>query len=339
MTPEILPQYRETLSRPSESLVSFSDVFPHDGADFDAVLTTDYRSLALNRAYHFGIGHNPKLGDYGTVLIEQLLADRRKIVEEIVTLGGDPEIDLDRAARTVVNVAPRDSQTTAEGKNGKDFYLAITAQGQEIYAVPPERLQALETRNQILACFQIPTENLPFTDGAHEQFRSSIVAIARYKPEVLVPVFQYRDRAALIAAKAAGTHPDLIPEQEHPLEVAYVDKFGNVRLSAKDVEQTLRELNAEKGDKVLIQVGDAEPLEAYYVDSLAEIPNGELGFYCNVADGEDPHSRAGYFELVKKSEDCNHETDHAESRLAHTNTKFWEAPITIKTAKTAPALA
>lgn len=319
-TIKILPKYKKYLTRPIRGIVHFNDVFSEREIDFDAELTVIFRNLGNFSDLTFPIGGNPKLADYGAVLLDELLGEEKRIIKKVKEVSGRVigEGLRDKAVLSVINCVPRNSETTGNGKNGKDFHLAITENGAEIYAVPLERLSALETRNKILALFRIPNEKHPFFDGKREQFRSSIITTTRYCPEILEPVFQYDNADKLIAAKKSGKHPQMIPLQVKIAEVAYIDKFGNVRISIRDNNEFFARFFDKKiGDKVEIKIGDSGNIIAYYVDSLSEIPEGELGIYRNVADGEG--NGAGYWEVAKKSKDPNNETQSVAEILREAN--------------------
>jgi hypothetical protein len=320
-TIKILPKYEKYLTRLVRGTVHFNDVFSEREIDFDAELTVIFRNLGNFSDLTFPIGKNPKLADYGAVLLDELLGEEKRIIKKIKEVSGRVigEGLPDKAVLSVINCAPRNSKTTGNGKNGKDFHLAITENGVEIYAVPIERLSALETRNKILALFRILNEAHPLFDGKREQFRSSIITTTRYCPEILEPVFQYENRNELIAAKKSGKHPRVIPEQKNLAEIAYIDKFGNIRLSVKDNDEFFAGFAGKGiGGRVKVKIGESKNIIAHYVNSLSEIPEGELGIYRNVADGDDDGS-AGYWELAKKSKDPNNEKQPASEILREAN--------------------
>ncbi len=321
---KILEKYERVLSRPTAGIVHFSDVFAENQVDFDSELTAIVRNLGSFSDLTFPIGHNPKLGDYGVTLLNDLIAEQKRILE-IIENKTAHKVHCDfseKAVLSILNCAPRNNDTTVNGKNGEDFYLAITDNYLEIYAVPVANLQSLETRNKILALYRIPTEKLQTTDGHHEQFRSSIVATMRYFPEVLEPVFQYENCEELILAKSQGTHPNIIPEQKKLVKFAFADKFGNVRVSVKDnsrFKEIIKDVNI--GDIVKIRIGQSEEfIEAHYVNSLKEISDGELGIYQNVAD--ENNLEAGYWEIVRGTYDCNNESRPAVKILEELNDDF-----------------
>ncbi|MBU1118872.1 hypothetical protein KKH43_03255 [Patescibacteria group bacterium] len=297
----IAKQYEEILKRPTRGIVHFNDVFSKRDVDFDAELTAITRNLGNFSDVTFPIGQDHKLADYGVNLLHDLIAEQNRIINSIRDRVGKMILQnfTEKVVLSVVNCAPRNSKTTANGRNGEDFHLAITDNGLEIYAVPLAILQALETRDKILALYRIPNEKLKVTDGLHEQFRSSIIATTRYFPEILEPIFEYQDRNSLINAKLLGKHPDVIPKQKKLAEFAFADTFGNVRISVKDTEIFKSYFGSGNiGDVVKMRVGKSKSVDAYYTTSLKEIPDGELGIYQNVADND--NSKASYWEIVKK---------------------------------------
>ncbi|MBU1445700.1 hypothetical protein KKD70_00355 [Patescibacteria group bacterium] len=326
----ILKQYKDLLDRQVSGIVHFNDVFAENPVDIDSELTAIIRNLGNFSDLRFPIGNNPKLADYGVNLLNDLIEEQRRILKIVQDMSGK-NIDhhfSNKAVLAIVNKADRNSKTTAEGKNGEDFHLAITDNGLEIYAVPLARLQALETRNKILALYRIPNEKLVVTDGRHEQFRSSIIATTRHFPNILEPVFEYFTKEDLIRAKENGTHPNVIPEQKYLAEFAFSDKFGNVRVSVRNNKEFKKYFDSYKiGDVVKIKVNGSEPVNAFYVTSLKEIPVGEVGIYQNIADVAT--EGAGYWEIVKKSEDCNHEKETATAILEHINPNFRDEDISI----------
>ena len=326
MTPN--KKYLELLSRPSRSIVHFNDVFFEHEVDFDAEMTVMFRNLTEFSSLMFPIGDHFKNADYGIVLLDDLIDEERRIIEKINSVGSPAGKEifanrLEKQVLSVINCAPRNEDTTCNGKNGLDFNLAITDNGLEIYCVPLERLQGLETRNRILALYSIPNENLVSTDGEREQFRSSIITTSRYFPEKLEPVFEYDDVNELLEAKSNGTHPDVIPTQEHDSELAFIDKFGNVRISVRNAQEFLGDIsNKEFGDTIYISSGKSKKIKATYVTCLKDIPEGEVGFYQNIADQRNTWSGASYFEIVKKSSNPNTERNPASKLLSKLNSNF-----------------
>lgn len=311
----ILDVHAEKLERATAGLVSFNDVFPEKDYDFDAELTTQFRHLSVTIPHFTSvpIGENLHLSEYGSVTIDDLISERTRILHEAIRDSKPSHPDLIRAELEsqqavlgILNRAPRNNETTNAGRNGKDFYLAITDNGVEFYTVPADLLSALETRNRILGLYRIPTAKIPFTDGKNEQFRSSLIANVRYRPEILVPVYQYASRADLITAKTDQEHSSPVPEQKSLLQPAFVDKFGNVRLSISNDAEFRDKIDRYSRDGVVgIGSNITGIYDAHLVHSLKDIPEGELGLYSNVADSADPNSPAAYWELVVKLKDPN----------------------------------
>ena len=325
---EMNKKYLELLSRPVRSVVHFNDVFFEHDVDLDAELTVMFRNLTNFSNLMFPIGNNPKIADYGIVLLDDLIDEERRIIEKIRGFGTEAAKDifasrLKKQVLSIVNCAPRNDETTQNGMNGEDFHLAITDNGLEIYVVPIERLRGLETRNRILALYKIPNEALLSTDGRREQFRSSIITTSRYFPKTLEKIFEYENVDELFSAKENGTHPDIIPTQVQLAELAFIDKFGNVRISVKNKTEFLSQIhNTKIGDKIKLSIGNSKKIAINYVSSLREIPTSELGIYQNIADLTNPWSNAGYFEIVKKSINPNKDESSASKILEELNRDF-----------------
>ncbi len=312
----ILPQFQQLLKRRNSAIIHFNDVFTDREIDFDAELTVTMRNLGQLSDRHFPIGQNPRLADYGANLMHDLLLEKQRLLALTKT-----EHSSEQSIICLINCAPRNLETTQNGQNGQDFHLAITTAGLEIYAVPLTLLSTLEARHQILALYRIPTANHPFFDGEHEQFRSSIIATTRFAPEILDPIFQYPNQNSLIEAKISGKHPQLIPLPTKP-QIAYRDKFGNVRLAVPDLVQFTQQLqptHLHQQVKLCFANSPAE-LRAFYVNSLKEIPQDQLGLYSNVADPS-PQANSqvlpqfGYLEIAKKSATPNQELHSAAAQL------------------------
>lgn len=325
----ISKQYLNFLNRPTCAIVHFNDVFTNNNIDFDAELTAIIRNLGNFSDLTFPIGKNEKLADYGINLLDDLIEEQKRILGIIKKNGKIVKNNFsEKTVIAIINKAPRDSRTTFCGKNGEDFHLAITKNGLEVYTVPLARLQALETRNKIVALYRIPNEKLKVTDGFREQFRSSIIATSRYFPEILNTIFEYSNQAELIKAKLLGQHPCIIPEQKRLAEFAFADKFGNVRISVKNNKQFRKTFaKARYGDSLKIKIGKCKLVEAIYTSSLKEIPDGKLGIYQNIPDGKT--DGASYWEIVKKSEDCNNEKESALTILEEINPNLSNEEISI----------
>lgn len=297
----ITPEESSLLERPTGSLIVFSDVFSNTGIDFDAELTTDFRHGRPGTDRKYGIGDNATLGSYGVDLIAQLLDDgqeqfvkarqqamdrKTKPHHNVLRAGTyfNPKTRNTEAIRVIANNAPRSKES--EGKNGHDFHLAILDNGLEVYVTPLRLLQYV--RGRVSSLFRIPNDGHPQFDGQREQFRSSIIARSCEVPEHLV--------------RLEGSPLDHIPEPETPLELAYADNFGNIRLRVNDEESVRDAFSVEKQGSVEILIdGIQQGVHAKVVTALRDIPPGEWGLYRNVADG----NKAPFAELVHRWPDAH----------------------------------
>lgn len=327
----ILKKYEDIINRPVAGIIHFSDVFTNRNIDIDAKLTVIARNLGNFSDMMFPVAKNLKIAEYGLNLVDDLIEEQRRIIKKIEEYSGKI-IKNDFTQKSVIaiaNSAPRNSKTTKNNKNGEDFHLAITSNGLEIFTVPLSNLQALESRNKILALYKIPNEKLVTTDGNHEQFRSSIIATMRYFPNLFEIIFEYENVEELLYAKEKGIHPDVIEIQKKLCEFAFVDKFGNVRISIKDNKKFVENFKEAKfGDLLNIKIGDSIVKKIIYKKSLKELNSNELGIYKNVADVNED-TDACYWEIVKKSEDCNNEKESAFIFLKKMNPNFKNEEIFI----------
>jgi hypothetical protein len=205
------------------------------------------------------------------------------------------------AVIALANYAPRDEASTQDGNNGSEFHLAITDSGLEVYVTPLRLLSGLARRNRIVGLYRIPNENHPEFDGDNEQFRSARVVRTRRHPEHLLPVFQYRDQEELVAAIRAGTYPeDCIPTDKREGHIAYVDRFGNVRLELRDRSKLLRLGIGRTAALSVINNGEEYEVEVQLADNLHSAPLNRLTVYANCSDQADPTSPAGYAELIAR---------------------------------------
>lgn len=324
----ILPHYRNLLQRDSLAIIHFNDVFAERAVDIDAELTTRIRNLGSLSDLTFPIGKQPTIADYSINLLNDLIEERARIIQLIQERNGK---DLsqqfhNKTILSIINKADRNETTTAHGKNGEDFHLAITNNGLEIYAVPLKTLKTLETRNKILALYRIPNEKFVVSNGQKEQFRSSMIATTRYFPEILEPIFQYNNEAELLEAKQKKTHPTVIPVQDTLAQFAFADKFGNVRIFVKDNTLFTQNIQQRKyGETISLHIGN-KSLELLYVTSLKEIPINTLAIYQNIADKAE---NTGYWEIVKKSADCNNDAENAFALLKKFHPSFEQEELTI----------
>ncbi len=313
---ELTHQEADLLARPTGALISFSDTFtsPNDsirdlpaelletaGAgtqrDFDSELTHQFRHLRP-RDGEYGIGdkaNNHLLAAYGVELVTQLTDGIQNEIAKGIARAekiGRPlhpniveaqQFINSRAIRVIANAAPRYDENKT--KNGSHFYLAVLDNGVEIYATPLDALQYV--RDRVTSLFEIPNENHPLFNGKREQFRSSIIARSEEEPQHLV-----------------RTDKSQIPDQEHELQLAWADRYGNTRLRAKDGAQVQRRIKGVKNnqDQVGIEFPgqDIQRSTAKLNNCLDAVKGGELGLYGNVADGETTAGKPSYLELVYK---------------------------------------
>lgn len=309
---------QDLLSRDDLSLTVFSDVFsslqpeqrdeggrvvkPARYVDFDVELTTDWRSFDLRQGRRYGIGNDTLRGAYGAELVVNLKDDAKAQIEKAHAQGNRHsrirrvERELRRfAPKVVVNNAPRDNTS----ENGKDFYLALTDNGVKIIATPLEALSFV--RHRILALFRIPTEGHPLFNGNWEQFRSSIIARSDEVPDHLVLVYGVSDLEELQANLGRNRNFSPIPEQEHDVQLAYEDEFGNERLRVKRIGDVRRLLRGATSAVLRINDETEQPVEL--VSGLRQITGGRFGIYENIADGHVPGDQPAYVELVRRWED------------------------------------
>lgn len=310
----MLKQFATLLKRETRAVIHFSDTFSERPVDFDAKLTTTFRNVGNLQDMMIPVGEHPEWCVYGAVLLNDLAGEEYRLIARAKELGAANHPDIKRKIRQseqalvcILNNAPRNKETTANGKNGRDFYLAISTSGVEFYTTPLERLSGLELRNEILALYRIPNEAQPFFRGEREQFRSSIITTSRLLPDHMETVFEYRTVAELLEAKESGSHPDAIPLPDYEAKVGFVDKFGNVRLDVRDIHTFLAKLQDTVNSGVVnLRFGTSQKtLTVHVVSSLRDVPEGEVGIYHNVADALPDVGMPGYVELVRKMHNPN----------------------------------
>jgi len=306
---------QELLLRPSASQIHFSDVFPEIAdkdefawwrkTDFDSGLTVAAESAGFPALEQVPVGVRPWLGRYGLLLVDDLLQSRQQRVK-----GSSTHPDFERETRqsneaviAVANYAPRDNENTADGHNGSDFYLATTASGLEIYTTPLSFLSGLEARNRITALYRIPTKGHPEFNGDHEQFRSARVVRTRRHPDHLVPVFEYDSPDELVKAKTEDTHPGVIPVDKRAGHIAFVDKFGNIKVELGDV-RPLQQLKIGQEAALRVVNNNVEhTLPVHVAADLRSAPLGKLAVYANGSDFTDENSTTGLIELITRVND------------------------------------
>jgi hypothetical protein len=329
----------ETFARPREATIQLSDVYgplpiavdaytqlpasDSDAApqlesrvtipppdDFDATITSQVRNTGrFHDGEHSISDGGAMLGGYGVVLVDELRTHQYEQASDILDELGvtsvedltkwqlaevhpDAKIRLDAFDKTVVviaNSAPRTSEHNATGNNGTDFYVAVTDSGIEVYA-QPHMLSSLDARGRIVDLYRIP-EGAAWPKG--EQFRSSVVSDIRRHPERLVPV--PRDEHWPI------------PELPGGVQLAYVDKFANVRLQTADIRKD-GELLGEV-ERVDLEIGEGQVClrGIRVVSRMTDINEGEFGIYMNPAD-RNVYKGPAYLELIRRVSDPNGNT-------------------------------
>lgn len=325
--PEQVTDYtRELLSRPTVGQVRFSDVYPETAGldtpqwwrytDYDAALTDRVESGGFSGVTQIPIGLRPWMTRYGLLLTDDLVTARNERVDALTEEGSvllnHPDVDRERQERegavvVLANKAHRDNSATAGGRNGHNFYLAITESGTEFYVTPSAFLGDLEHQGRITALYEIPNEDHPEFNGDAEQFRSARVTRTRRHPDHLVRVFDYEgDREALLQAKEDGTHPEAIPLDPRQGRIAHVDKFGNVILWVAD-SSGLAETSAGRLATLTIAspAEGASPIEVRAVVSqdLKSAPLGKLAIYGNCSSHDDQGVSGGLVELITRVDD------------------------------------
>lgn len=302
----------DMFARPREATIQFSDVFgaipgtEHFDAsslyDFDAELTAQVRNVGKFHDAQFSIGYWPELGDYGAVLLEELRRyQQHEAHRKLGTEQGLPEHpdtlvlhqSLQHAVVAVVNCAPRTHVHQERNVNGEEFHVAVTSSGLEVYAQLPY-FRGLHARGWIDKFYRIPNDSGAWPEG--EQFRSSCVTQVRSNTDVLVQ------------ADVSG-----IPLLDLPFRVAYVDKFGNVRLECAEMAEVHDLLQPGNTVKLAVDGGKSSVL-AHVVNRLTDIPEGEVGLYRNPAD-DLVSSGPGYLEFVRRVSNPNGHAAHAYATL------------------------
>ncbi len=322
----MLSLYKDILAQEAQAIIHFSDVFSAPEIDFDAELTASIRNFGVLSDKTYFVGGNARLAGYGAVLLNDLMFERKRVSEKIDLFDSYSKTTL----FSILNSLPREGYESKDFPNGRDFLVAITQSGVCFFATPPATLSALETRNEIVALYRIENKNIPFTDGFKEQFRSSIIALSRFSPDVMEIVYEYENREDLLEAKKQGNHITPIPTQEQEIEFAFADRFGNVRLSVRDGEELRRCLEGKKGKEITLRINEKETLSVFYGEAFSHIPIGSLGLYENSADVLDPQRRASYWEFIKRSNHCLDDSMALDIIKEKSGEDAWNAKIEIE---------
>lgn len=303
---------QELLSSPLKTQIHFSDVFPeiaHEEeeawwrrTDFDSRLTVAAESGGFSALEQIPVGIRPWLGRYGLLLVDDLLRSRAQRLAKGSTHSDFLQElrDSEKATIAVANYAPRDDENIAHGSNGSDFYLATTASGLEIYTTPLNFIRGLEARNRITSLYRIPTKGHPEFNGDQEQFRSARIVRTRRHPDHLVPIFEYESVDELVNAKAEGVHPNIIPVDKRSGHIAFIDKFGNIKVELSDLQQ-LQSLTL--GRQVTLRVvnkGMVHEMPIHVSSDLRSAPLNQLAVYANGSDFIDRGSNTGLIELITR---------------------------------------
>lgn len=345
------PQIAGLLERESGLQVHFSDVFrelatPEEDAywrkiDYDSELTVLTRSVGFaSHLEKIPIGLFPWIAEAGLVTFDDLVQERNEKAELNYERPTNHHKDVLReiseyqelAPIALANCAPRSKEHTANGSNGTDFYLAVTHTGLEVYTTPLHFLEGLDSRDRIRALYRIPTVGNPEFDGEKQQFRSARVERDRQHPHFLEPVFQYRNRDEVVRAKIDGSYPQIIPEDTRPGHIAFVDKFGNIRLDLKNARDlATRDIGSLVTYEITYQPIHGQRVEQEIVARVAaDMPeasrnsHGKFNTYINVSDGDNkyasshlagPNNGVGYAELIIPVDDPNRSRETAAFAL------------------------
>lgn len=315
---EISAQTRALLWRPTQGQVIFSDTIAEAAGDvpnwwqltdFDSSLTHAFENPTIPTQTEIPIGLRPWFADYGLVLVDDLLRSRNDRVSGLHLHGNlHPDIKEEilqsgRAVIAVANRAPRDEASTEHGANGKDFHVAVTDSGLEIYTTPLDFLDGLERRHRITGLYRAPNKNHPAFDGEHEQFRSARIRNTRKNADHLEPVFEYPDRAAVIAAKQNGTHPNVIPMDNREGRISFVCRFGIVKVELIDTSKFSALKEGDSAEIVINNMGESYRFDVTKSSDLARSPLKELAIYSNCSDQHDPGSQTGFIDLAARVND------------------------------------
>ena len=329
----------EALQNAGDSIIHFTDV-GGKRADFDAELSIQALSSNTIGNHIYYIGDNPlALGQYGLVTLHQLVA-KRKLIQKLTNQN------VHETILSVVNCAPRSDADTQNGKNGADFYLASTSSGLQAIVTSLGHLSILNELQQITALYRIDIARLLDCLGysQDEQFRSAIIANVRFFLDCLIPIFEFE--------KEYSSDPhERIPELPYNARAAYFDQFGNVRVLAK--QPLIDRESVQFGDKVNILLGGlvkstsplglaaafvdrfdpVQPIPAYYVKSLRDIPSGQIGIYQNASDGDlGQSSGPSFLEIVRRSNNPNSERNSAKATLQKYSSSWQTDEISVEKA-------
>lgn len=314
----------ESFSKKQGRLDVFSDVF---GSDFDVVATTDVHSMVTGTRNYVPIRHELE-GAYQLELLNNLRTETRRMLQEHADNGTDQHPDVvafrDQFENTTHSALSNRAPRVGNSTNGNDFYAGITFEGMELYGVPLASFSYV--RDRIATLMRVPTDAY---FGRREQFRSArVVHNVRTNPRKLELVYDVDSPEELARLDSKKL---IIPDQEHLLQLGFVDEFGNTRLRGKNAADLRTELDKatnqhgvvglviDDKDEVVI-VHRTQP-NGKEITCLREVPDGKLGMYTNV---NDETAGAGYFELVRKW------TAHGQDTVDSAHTSIHKTPIGTK---------
>lgn len=296
----------------TEALIELNDVFgPVDGPrildDVDSAIESQVGNKGVFVDRQFNIDAWPDACLHlATHIVDVREHQTERLKQQLVVLGYNPyapitpevleelgSIDSKIAARArsvgqnviEVDINHANRSKEGQGKNGSTFYAGLTA-GNIIFYSQKRYLLDLLRDGRIVELHRVHNSNNDGLWPDDHQFRSGEVANTRSIPESRELV------------------EDLsVPEQEAPLEIAYIDKFGNSLLRARSAD-------AYDGLLVpgqrLVLIVDGKPSEVVVGENLDKSETGQPTIFRNP---KTKHPK--YIEFAIKSEDCLSGRDHA----------------------------
>lgn len=245
--------------------------------DYDAEVTYRVNHDGAQASFEVAIGEQPHAAPTALKLYDDLIRSRNARAEatmERYESGQAVSKDAWREAQeaeyapvVVANLAERSNETVEGGKNGRNFHLAITDAGTEIYVTPLRFLSDLYESGRIIALYEIPAENEVY--GSDEQFRSGKVGRIREHPSELKPIFQFNSAAELLAARdAAAAAGQPAPDDVLAREVAddgrdgrmiTEDKYGNLRFRSNQIRELTELIDYAQDESIDVQFTYPDP--------------------------------------------------------------------------------
>jgi hypothetical protein len=296
---------------PTEALLQLNDVYglvdgPRVLDDVDAEVETDVGNSGMFHNGNYRIDAWPDACLHLATHIADVRDDQiNRLHQQLTILGFDPEqvltpeliteiasIDHKIATRArsagqiieiVLNHANRSKHI--QGENGNAFYAGVTVSGLIYYAQKHYLLDLLRD-GRIVELHRVKNSDNGglWPDG--EQFRSSEVANTRSFPNSREPEYDLK-----------------VPEQDAPIEIVWIDKFGNCLLRLRESESYTGLF--VPGQKLELVVEGSRQLVIVGTDldhSDTDVPT----LYYNPAT-----TNPKIIDLVIKSEDCLSGRGHA----------------------------